>query len=164
MNKVVFSSVFSCCFSIEVMKVVLHTCLYLACHLADRTRPGLVGKLMNQGIRVLLPLVDRDRCLSSMPVCSVILGQSNSYTLHLQKPIAPSILKINFQWRTFLFVACKSIKISHFPLIFEIFYSSTCQKFQFFFVENCVHSSILHIYRINGLLLFAMSNCTQHKP
>ncbi len=30
---------------------------------------------MNQGIRVFLPLVDRGRCLSTMRVCSVILGQ-----------------------------------------------------------------------------------------
>ncbi len=35
----------------------------------------LVGKLMNQGIRVLLPLVGRGRCLSAMRVYSLILGQ-----------------------------------------------------------------------------------------
>ncbi len=29
----------------------------------------LVGKLMNQGTRVFLPLVDRGRCLSTMRVC-----------------------------------------------------------------------------------------------
>ncbi len=30
---------------------------------------------MNQGINVYLPLVDRRRCLFTMGVCSVILGQ-----------------------------------------------------------------------------------------
>ncbi len=51
------------------------TCLYIAHHSASQPWRALVGKLMNQGIRVLLPLVDRERCLSAMRVCSVILDQ-----------------------------------------------------------------------------------------
>ncbi len=55
--------------------MALHTCLYLALCSANQPQQALVGKLMNQGICVLLLPVDRERCLSAMRVCSVILGQ-----------------------------------------------------------------------------------------
>ncbi len=55
--------------------MVLHTYLYLADRSTDRPQRALVGKLMNEGICMLLPFVNRERCLSAMRVCSVILGQ-----------------------------------------------------------------------------------------
>ncbi len=83
--------------------MVLHTCLYLVRCLVDRPWQVPVGKLMNQGIRMLLLLVDRGRSLSTMRFCSIILGQPSCnlesqfwFAYCVRKPVSEILFLINF--------------------------------------------------------------------
>ncbi len=91
---------FSCVLSAEKIGLSLSLCtqsfairVFQYAYLTSRSTYGswhvLVGKLMNQGICVFLPLVDRGCCLFPMQVCPVILGQPLYFLLGDVKKLLP---------------------------------------------------------------------------